>query len=103
MWLSDGERLRHADPAGGAERDLGAVDAVIGAVDQGHRDIDDREAQRTLHRCIPYACLDRGDPLLGHDSARDLLLELEALAARQGPHLDHGVAELAMAARLLLV
>ena len=58
---------------------------MVGAVDQGHRDVDDREAERALDRRVPDAGLDRRDPLLGNDAAGDLVVELEALAARQRP------------------
>ena len=98
-----GERLLHRDPPGEAEGELGAVDAVIAAVDQGHRAIDHLEAERALDHRLANAVLDRGDPLLGHRAAVDLLLEHEAGAARQRLHLDDHVAELAVAARLLLV
>jgi hypothetical protein len=47
--------------------------------------------------------LDRRDPLAGHGAAGDLVVELETLAARQRLDLDDDVAELAVAARLLLV
>ena len=98
-----GERFVHRDPAGQAERQLGAVDAVVAAVDQGHRDVDHREAQRALLHRVADALLDRRDPLLRHGAAVDLLLELEAFAARQRADFDDHVAELAVAARLLLV
>ena len=97
------QRLGHADPPGGAEGELGAVDAVVGAVDQGHRDVDHRKAERALGERVLDAGLDRGDPLLGDHPAGDLVVELEAVAARQRLHLDHAIAELAVAARLLLV
>ena len=48
-----------------AEGELGAVDAVVAAVDQGHRDIDHREAERPLGHRFADALLDRRDPLLG--------------------------------------
>ena len=101
--LRGGERFLHRDPPGEPERELGAVDAVIAAVDQGHRAIDHLEAERALAHRFAHAFLDRRDPLLGHGAAVDLLLEHEARAARQGLHFDDHVAELAVAARLLLV
>src|SRR5439155_6527070 len=35
MWCAGGECLRHGDASGGPERNLRAVDGVIGTVDQG--------------------------------------------------------------------
>ena len=98
-----GERFLHRDPAGQAEGELGAVDAVVAAVDQGHGDVDDLEAQRPFVHRLADAFLDRRDPLLRHGAAVDLLLELEAFAAADRTDFDDDVAELAVPARLLLV
>ena len=97
------QRVVHRDPPGGAEREFARIDAVEAAVGQRHRDIDHREAERSLDHRIAHALLDRGDILLRNGAARDLLGEAEAFAARQRRKLDHHVAELAVPARLLLV
>ena len=76
---------------------------MIGAVGQVHRHIDHRKAQRTGLQIVAHAGLDRLDILLRHDAAGDRVGELEAAAARQRLDLEHHVAELAVAARLLLV
>ena len=101
--LGRGERLLHRDPPGEPERKLRAVDAVIAAVDQGHRDVDHVEAERALDHRILDALFDRRDPLLGDRPAVDFFFEAEAFAASERLHLDDHVAELAVAARLLLV
>ena len=76
---------------------------MIGAVDQGHRQIDHREAERPMLERVDDALLHRRDVIARHHAAGDLVLELEAGAARQRPDLHHHVAELAVAAGLLLV
>src|SRR4051794_37167620 len=76
---------------------------MIRAVRQRDGEIDDREAERPLLDRVRHARFDRGDVLAWHHAARDLVLEGEALPARQGPDLDHRVAELTVAAGLLLV
>ena len=103
MRLGRGQRFLHRDPPGEAERELRAVDAVIAAVDQRDRAVDHLEAERAFVHRFAHAFLDRRNPLLGNRAAVDPLLELEALAARQRLHFDDHVAELAVAARLLLV
>ena len=92
-----------ADAAGGPERHVGGIDRVIGAVDQRHRDIDHRKAERPVLECVDHAFLDRRDVVARHHAAGDLVLEREAGAARQRLDVEHDVAELAVAARLLLV
>ena len=79
------------------------VDRVIGAVDQRDREIDHREAERAVLERVDDALLDRRDVIARHHAAGDLLLELEAGAARQRLDLEHHVAELAVTAGLLLV
>ncbi len=93
----------HRQAPGEAEGELGAVDAVIAAVDEGHGDVDHLEAERTLDQRLANAVLDRRNPLLRHGAAVDLLLELEAFAPAEGTDFDDDVAELAVPARLLLV
>ena len=97
------QRLGDADAAGDAERHVGGIDAVIGAVDQRHRDVDDGKSQRAVLERVDHAFLDRGDVVARHHAAGDLLLEHEAGAARHRLDVEHDVAELAVAARLLLV
>src|SRR3546814_21161184 len=97
------QRLAHRDPAGGPEGQLRAVDAVIAAVDQRHCYVDHGKAQRSLLHRIPDALLDGGNILPGHRSAMDALVELEAFAATQRLPLDDNIAELTLAAGLLLV
>ena len=77
--------------------------AVIGAVDQRHRDVDHRKAERAVLERVDHALLDRRDVVARHHAAGDLLLEHEAGAARQRLDVEHDVAELAVAAGLLLV
>ena len=103
MRLGGGKRILHRDPPGKPESELRAVDAVVAAVDQRDRAIDHFEAERALAHRLADAVLDRRDPLLGDRSAVDLFLEVEAGAAGQRFHFDDHVAELAVAARLLLV
>ena len=103
MGLGRGECFLHRDPPGEAEGELRTVDAVIAAVDQADRDIDHVEAERAFGHRISDALFDRRNPLLGDRPAVDFLFEQEAFAASQRPHLDDHVAELAVAARLLLV
>src|SRR3954470_21679388 len=98
MRLRGGQRLVHRDPAGEPESELGAVDAVIAAVDQAYRTVDHLEAERPLDHRLTDAVLDRRDPLLGHRTPVDPLLEDEARTAREGLHFDHHVAELAVTA-----
>src|SRR5262249_19126716 len=97
------QRLLHREPPGEPEREFGAVDAVIAAVDQGHGAVDDLESERALLHRFADAVLDRRGPLPGNGAAVDFLLEDEALAAAERTDLDDHVAELAMAAGLLLV
>ena len=85
------------------ERHVGGIDRVIGAVDQRHRDVDHREAERAVLERVDDALLDRRDVIARHHAAGDLVLELEAGAARQRLDVEHDVAELAVAAGLLLV
>ena len=99
-----GHALGHADAAGLAEGHVGGVDRMVGAVGQRHRHVDHREAaERPVLQIVRHADLDRGDELPRHHAAGDLLGELEAGAARQRLDVEHHVAELAVAARLLLV
>src|SRR5690606_29776619 len=99
-----GKRLAHGDAPGGAEGELRGIDGVVAAVDQSDADIDHREAaQRAFLQRVLHALLDGRDILPGNRAAVDFLVELKAFAAAQGPDFDDDVAELAVAARLLLV
>ena len=97
------QRLAHADPRRGAEREIGGVDAVIGAVRQRDVEVDDGEAERPAREAVDHALLHRADIVARHRAADDLFVEFEARAARHRLDLQHHVAELAMAAGLLLV
>src|SRR4051794_40598104 len=103
MRVGRGERLLHRGASGEAEGELRAIHAVVAAVDEGHRAVDDPEAERSLVHRLSHAFLNRRDPLFRNGAAVDLLLEDEARAAGQGLHLDNHIAELAMTSRLLLV
>ena len=76
---------------------------MVGAIGQRHRDIDHREAERTMLESVDDALLDRRNVISRHHTAGDLILELETRAARQRLDVEHHVAELAMTAGLLLV
>src|SRR5581483_553650 len=103
MRLGGGERLLHRDPASKAEGKLGAVDAMIATVDKCDGAVDHLEPERALRHRFNDAFLDGRYPLPRHSAAMDLLFEHEAGAAGQRLHLDDDIAELAVAARLLLV
>src|ERR1043165_1795876 len=69
-----------------------------------HREVDDREADQGAGlRRLLHALLDRRDVLARDVAALDLVDELEARAALAGDDLYLHLAELAGAARLLLV
>ena len=74
----------------------------IGAVGQGHGDVDHGETERPAHEIFLHAGLDGRDVLFRHDAAGDGVGEGEPAAARQGLDIQHHVAELAMAAGLPL-
>src|SRR5436190_21571414 len=103
MRIRGGKRLVHGDAAGEPECELGAVDAVVAAVDQADRDIHHLEAQGAFRHRFPDSLFDCRNPLPRHRTAVDFLFELEALAARQGADLNDYVAELAVATGLFLV
>ena len=92
------------DAAGGLERHFVRIHVVIRAVVEDHAEIDHREAGEIAARGrFDNSLLDRGNVVLGNRAAEDLVDELEVAAARQRFHLDLAVAELAVAAALLLV
>ena len=76
---------------------------MIAAVRKIDGEIDDRKAERTVHHLLLHAGLDGRNVLLRHDAAGDRIGERKSRAARQRLDLDDDVAELAVAARLLLV
>src|SRR5580700_344295 len=76
---------------------------MVGAVLQLHRHVDHREAERTAIERILHAGLDRGEILARHGAAMDRFGKGKAVASPARLHVDDNVAELAMAARLLLV
>jgi hypothetical protein len=77
---------------------------VVGPVVEDGLEVDRRiTGENALLAGFLEPLLDRGDEVARNGPAEDLVLELEILAARQGLELDPGVAELAPAARLLLV
>ena len=76
---------------------------MVAAVDQADLAVDDLEAERAFHHRLADTVFNGGYPLARDGAASDLFLEHEARAARQRLHLDDNVAELAMAAGLLLM
>ena len=65
------QRLAERDLGRGAERHVGGIDGVIGAVDQRHGDVDHREAERPAVQRVARAHLDRGKVLPRHRAAVD--------------------------------
>ena len=90
--------------SGDLKRHFGRVDGVVGTVHQGHLHIHDGIAG---HDAFPHGLDDalfNGRPiLLGNDAADDLVDELKPAAPGQGFDIEPAIAELAPAARLLLV
>ena len=76
---------------------------MVRAVDQRDVKIDHREAERAVLERVDDALLDRRDIVARHHAAGDLFLEGEARAARHRLDVEHDIAVLAVAARLLLV
>src|SRR5438128_5776499 len=94
-------RLLEADRPGDLEGHFGGVDLVVGAVRQGHLQVDHRVAGEHARRHrLPDALLDRRDELLRHLASDDLVLEDEAGAGRGGRARDRHVAVLAAPAGL---
>src|SRR5437868_3814743 len=69
-------------------------------VEAGH---EGRQAQAAALHGVAHPVLDRRDPLSGHHPAGDLFIELEALAPLARTDFDDDIAELTVAAGLLLV
>ena len=98
-----GEALGNSLPCGDLKRHIGAIHRMKGAVDQGHRDIDDRIAERTFLQRFFGPVFDRRDILLWHRAAHDLVVENEAFAAGARGDVDLDVGELPVPAALPLV
>ena len=80
------------------------VDIVIFAVVEDGAEVHNGESrQEAAGSGVADAFLDGGNPVLGDGAAKDVVDELDALAALDRLHLDAANAELAVAARLLLV
>src|SRR6185295_14188747 len=97
------QRFAHAGPRRRTEREIGGIDAVVGAVRQRDVDVDDGEAERPARETVDYALLDRADIVARYRTADDLFVKFKPHAARHRLDLQHNVAELAVAAGLLLV
>ena len=77
---------------------------MVLAVVELHLEVDHRVArEEALQARLLDALLDRRDEVLGDRAAEDVVDELEVRAARERLHADPAVAELAVAAGLLLV
>ena len=76
---------------------------MIGAVRQRDVEIDDGEAERPARQAVNDALFHRADIIARHRTADDLFMKLETGAARHRLDFQDDVAELAMAAGLLLV
>jgi hypothetical protein len=97
------QRFADADARCGPECKVGRIDAVIGTVGQRHVDVDDGKAKRPPLQSVDHALFDGADVVSWHRAANHPLVEFEGRAARHRLDFQHHVAELAMAARLLLV
>ena len=92
------------DAAGHLEGHFVGVDVVVAAVVDGGLEVDDGVAgEVAAGGGLDDALLDGGDEVAGDGAAEDFAGELEAAAAGEGLHADFAVAELAVAAGLLLV
>src|SRR6185369_10940611 len=99
-----GHRILECEAAGHLERELVRVDVVVGAVEYGHAEVDHRVTRKiAAHARFLDALLDCGNVLPRNRAAEDVVDELEVGAAGKRVDLDLAVAELPMAAGLLLV
>ena len=90
--------------AGNFESHVAGVHVVIFAVVQADAEIDHRETREVAARGgVANSLFDRGNPVLGDGAAKDVVDELDALAAFGRLHLDAADAELAVAAGLFFV
>ena len=99
-----GKSVQHRLAPGGHKRHFLAVHGVGLAVVDRDADVFNRVARKVPGgEHFPNALFHGGDEVEGNDAALHLVHELKACAARQGLHLEEHFAELAGAARLLLV
>src|SRR5262249_52502571 len=70
------QRLGYANTARNAERHVGGVDRMIRAVDQGHRDVDHRKAERAMFHRVDDAFLDSRAVIARDHATAALALEL---------------------------
>ena len=96
------QRFAHAGPRRRTEREIGGIDAVVGAVRQRDVDVDDGKPSGP-RATVDHALFDRADIVARYRTADDLFVEFKAGAARHWLDIQHHVAELAMATGLLLV
>src|SRR5262249_4532506 len=97
------QALAHADPGRGAERKIGGVDAVIGAVGQYHLQIDNGKTERPSRKTVVDPFFDRGNVVARYRATNNRFVELEAFTARQRLDFQYDIHELRVAAGLLLV
>ena len=96
--------LAEGQAAGHLEGHFVGVDVVITAVVDGGLEVDHRVAgEIAAGGRLDDALFDGGDEVAGDRAAEDFVAELEAAAAGHGLHANLAVAELAVAAGLLLV
>src|SRR3954464_10088719 len=103
MRLCRGQRILHGDAAGETECELGAVDAMIAAVDKCHAAVDDLKTKRPLAHRFDDAFLHCRNPLFRYRSTVNFFFKEKSQTTRQRLHLNDDVTELAVATRLLLV
>ena len=98
-----GHAIAHGDARRRLESHLGGINIVIGAVREIDSEIHHRESKGPMRHPFAHAKFHGGDVGLGHHAAGDRICEAEARAARCWCNLHHDIAELAVAAGLLLV
>src|SRR5215831_8473669 len=97
------QSLVDGEPTSELKRHVGGIDGVIGAVVYLRCYVDHREAEGPVLERVDDARLHRRNVIARHHAALDLLGEAEARPARQRFDVEHDVAVLAVAARLLLM
>src|SRR5262249_21711385 len=95
--------FRDSDTAGGAERLIRRVDRVIRPINQCDRHVDDRKAKWPVLERVYDPLLHRGNVIARNDAAGNSVFELKPRPTRQRLDLQHNIAKLTVAARLLLV
>ena len=99
-----GERVEESFPASGNEGDFLGVDRMALAVVDGNAHVFDRVAgDKARRQNLAHAFFNGRDEVVGNDAAFYLIDEFEALAAFERFDAQVDLAELAGAARLLLV